>query len=257
MHDRLLGSTFDGGRFRVEKRLQGEGLRQLFLGLDTESSDAVLISYDKLPKHTTIAGFVAANKAQAPGVLELLFAGTPDDEASYWGVIERVPRSARWLPEVIGPHDLAKALALGRSAGTILAEAAARGTLLARARPETMWITGDTVAGLSQRSELMFAASWVTTFTMPVFDRYYCAPEVTRKQTVDDRALVFTLSMMIAEWATGLYPFAKKSFDSGPLEDDQVALDLPAPLATLLHSGMQISALRRPDLATFLSALRA
>ena len=275
MAETLIGSTFDGGRYRVDKHLQGEGLRQLYLGSDAATTDAVLISYDKLPKYTTIEDFIAANKAPVPGVLDLLVAGTPDGEPSYWGVIERVPQNARWLPDVLGrptpqafadsvPKRLpsfepggavARALALGRSAGKILADSAARGAILARARPETMWITGDRVVGLSQRSELMFAASWVTAFSMPVFDRYYYAPEVGRNQRVDDRALVFSLAIMIAEWATGLYPFKTKRFDSGPTEDNQIALDLPAPLATLLHSGMQISAMRRPNLSSFLADL--
>jgi len=275
MHDDLRDKTFGSGRFLVENHLQGEGLRQLFAGRDTATDGGVIISYDKLPKYTTIDGFIAANQAHSPGVLELLFAGTPDGEPSYWGVIERVPQNARWLPDVLGrptpqafadsvPKRLpsfepggavARALALGRSAGKILADSAARGAILARARPETMWITGDRVVGLSQRSELMFAASWVTAFSMPVFDRYYYAPEVGRNQHVDDRALVFSLAIMIAEWATGLYPFKTKRFDSGPTEDNQIALDLPAPLATLLHSGMQISAMRRPNLSSFLADL--
>jgi len=275
MAETLIGSTFDGGRYRVDKHLQGEGLRQLYLGSDAATTDAVLISYDKLPKYTTIEDFIAANKAPVPGVLDLLFAGTPDGEPSYWGVIERVPQNARWMPDVLGRHPphtvtdsvpkrlpsfepggaVARALAFGRSAGRILADSAARGAILARVRPETMWITGDRVVGLSQRSELMFSASWVTAFSMPVFDRYYYAPEVGRNQHVDDRALVFSLSIMIAEWATGLYPFAKKSFDGGPTENQQVALDLPPQLAALLGAGMNVSVAMRPSLAAFLAEL--
>jgi len=235
----------------------------------------VLISYDKQPKHTTIGGFVAANRGTAPGVLDLLFAGPPDQSGPYWAVIERLVAKTRWLPSVLGQHHpdaytdavpkrlpsfdpvtaLPTALGLGRSAGRILADNVARGTILARVRPETMWVIGDHVVGLSQRSELMFAASWVTSFTTPVFDRYYYAPELDRKQPVDDRALVFCLSIMIAEWATGLYPFAKKSYAHGPIEDNQVELDVPARLSTLLGSGMHIDATRRPTLVAFLSEL--
>lgn len=268
-------STFDGQRFQVTKHLHGQGLRQMFLGVDTENNDTVLISYDKLPKHTTIGSFVAANQGRAPGVLDLLFAGQPDKGGSYWAVIERVIGDTRWLPSVLGQHPrdaytdavpkrlpsfdpetaLLTALALGRSAGRILADNAARGTMLTRVRPETMFIFGDIVYGLSQRSELMFAASWVTSFTVPIFDRYYYAPELDRKQPVDDRALVFCLSIMIAEWATGLYPFAKKSYAHGPIEDNQVALDLPSGLSELLGAGMRIDATRRPSLSAFLSEL--
>src|SRR5471032_590752 len=99
MHEEVLTSTFYAGRFNVAKHLQGLGFRQLFLGVDTANNDAVMISYDKLPKHTTIGGFVAATGARTPGVLDLLFAGTTDDDgSSYWAVIERVVAKTRWLP---------------------------------------------------------------------------------------------------------------------------------------------------------------
>jgi hypothetical protein len=290
VHEELLDATCGDGRFRVDKHLQGKGLRQLFLGRDTTTTGgALLISYDKLPKHMTIEGFVQTTGAHAPGVLDLVFAGPPDDKNlwRYWGVIERPPPGTEWLPSLLGQHPeevaanavpqrlpsydaataLPNALGLGRSAGRILAENAGgglfrrRGAILAHVRPETMWAERGSngvlcVRALSQRSELMFAASYVTSFAWPVFDRYYYAPEVDMKgATVDDRALVFCLSIMIAEWATGLYPFAKKDHSMGPIKDDQVALDLPDRLAVLLGSGMRIDVGQRPTLSAFLAEL--
>lgn len=289
MHEELLNATFGDGRFRVDKHLQGKGLRQLFLGRDTATGSTLLISYDKLPKYTTIEDFVRTTGAHAPGVLDLVFAGPPDDKNlwRYWGVIERPPPGAEWLPSLLGQHPeevaadavprrlpsydaataLPNALGLGRSAGRILAKNAGggllrrRGAILARVRPETMWVERGSdgalrVMALSQRSELMFAASYVDAFVWPVFDRYYYAPEVDRKgATVDDRALVFCLSIMIAEWATGLYPFAKKDYSMGPIKDDQVALDLPDRLAVLLGAGMRIDVGQRPALSAFLAEL--
>jgi hypothetical protein len=284
VHEDLLNVTFGDGRFRIVKHLQGKGLRQLFLGRETATNSSLLISYDKLPKHTTIAGFVETTGAHAPGVLDLVFAGPSDNKSLWnlWGVIERAPAGTEWLPSILGQHPeeiaadpvprrlpsynattaLANALGLGRSAGHILAENARRGTFLARVRPETMWVERDKggvlcVRALSQRSELMFAASYVDSFVWPVFDRYYYAPKVDRRGSIvdDDRALVFCLSIMIAEWATGLYPFAKKDYSIGPLEDDQIALDLPRRLAALLGSGMRIDAAQRPTLRAFLAEL--
>lgn len=117
------------------------------------------------------------------------------------GGIEQPPRDTEWLPAVLGQHPeysatdavpsplpsfnaataLPNALRLGRTAGRILAENAGSGVLLTRVRPETMWVARGTdgaleVRALSQRSELMFAASYVTAFVWPVFDRYYYAP---------------------------------------------------------------------------------
>lgn len=282
-----LNATFASGRYRVEALLQGKDLRQLYRGRDTVTGDTVMVSYDKFPKHTTIEKFVDSTGARAPGVLDLLFAGPPDDKAItfMWGVIEQPPRGTQWLPAILGQHPedsatdpvprplpsfdaanaLPNALRLGLTAGRILAENAGEGagrrTLLTRVRPETMWVARGIdgaleVRALSQRSELMFAASWVTSFVWPVFDRYYYAPEVGWKRpTVDDRALVFSLSIMIAEWVTGLYPFAKKHYSMGPTEDNQVPLDLPERLARLLGAGMRIDPEQRPKLKPFLAEL--
>lgn len=288
-----LNATFAGCRYRVEALLQGKGLRQLYRGRDTATGDTVMISYDKQPKHTTIEEFVDTTGARAPGVLELMFAGPPDnkDLQFKWGVIEQPPHGTEWLPAVLGQHPeesaadpvprrlpsfdpatgLPNALRLGRTAGRILAENAARGLLLTNVRPETMWVARATdgaleLRALSQRSEQMFAASWVTGFVWPVFDRYYYPPEVGWKRApagghkyaaVDDRALVFSLSIMIAEWATGLYPFPKKSYSSGPMDDEHVPLDLPDHLARLLGSGMRLDAEQRPRLKPFLAELDA
>ncbi len=280
-----LDATFGGGRYRFEKLLQGKGLRQLYRGRDTSSGATVMVSYDKLPKHTTIEKFAEMTGARAPGVLDLVFAGPPDDKdiTSRWGVVEQAPPDTEWLPAVLGQHDEESAnepvpqllpsfdpktappnaIRLGRTAGRILAENTANGTLLTHVRPETMWIArgGDgalEVRALSQRSELMFAASWVTSWVWPVFDRFYYPPEVAwKKPDVDDRALVFSLSIMIAEWATGLYPFAKKDYSTGPTEDNQVPLALPKRLADLLGSGMWIDPDRRPMLKPFLAELEA
>jgi hypothetical protein len=284
-----LNVTFGDGRYRVEALLQGKGLRQLYRGRDTVTGDTVMISYDKQPKHTTIEAFVDTTGARAPGVLDLMFAGPPDDKDLWfkWGVIEQPPRGTEWLPTVLGqyPEDsaadavprrlpsfdpataLPNALRLGRTAGRILAEnaggGARRGTLLTRVRPETMWVARAAdgaleVRALSQRSELMFAASYVTSFVWPVFDRYYYPPEVGWKRpTVDDRALVFSLSVMIAEWATGFYPFATKDYSIGPMADEQVPLELPERLARLLGAGMRIDPEQRPKLTPFLAELDA
>lgn len=294
-----LNATFGDGRYRVETLLQGKGLRQLYRGRDTVTGDTVMISYDKSPKHMTIEEFVAATGARAPGVLDLLFAGPPDAKelSTKWGVIEQPPRGTEWLPAVLGQHPedaaadpvprrlpsfdpataLPNALRLGRTAGRILAENAAAGllrrsgTLLTHVRPETMWVARGSdgaleVRALSQRSELMFAASYVTGFVWPVFDRYYHPPEVGWKHPpsggrkyppVDDRALVFSLAMMIAEWATGLYPFPKKHYSMGPMDEEHVPLDLDVRLARLLGAGMKLDAEQRPRLKPFLAELGA
>jgi hypothetical protein len=101
-----LNATFGDGRYRLEALLQGKGLRQLYRGRDTVTGDTVMISYDKQPKHTTIEEFVDTTGARAPGVLDLMFAGPPDDKdlGFKWAVIEQPPRGTEWLPAVLGQH---------------------------------------------------------------------------------------------------------------------------------------------------------
>jgi hypothetical protein len=276
----LIGVTLDSGRYRLERHLQGLGLQQLYLGRDTDGGE-VLISYDKLPKYVTIEQFVKSTHSRTPGVLELAFAGPPDDARGvhFWGVVERAPRGD-WLPSLIGQHPeevaadptprllpgfdagsaLPHALALGRSAGRILQNALLDGSVLAQVRPETMWAErGDDgllrVTAVSQRSELMFAASCVDAVTWPVFDRYYYAPEVESKHPINDRALVFCLSIMIAEWATGCFPYRSKNHRNGRLGGEHVPLELPRPLAVVLSAGMRLGPERRPSLRELLAAL--
>ena len=62
---------------------------------------------------------------------------------------------------------------------------------------------------------------------------------------------------MTAEWAAGLYPFARKDYATGPTEENQVGLDLPKRLAGLLGAGMRIAPTQRPSLRPFLAELDA
>ena len=278
MSDFPVGATFGGGRYRVERHLQGNGLQQLLLGRDEMDGGALLVSYDKRPKKMTIEEFVDASSVNAPGVFELAFAGPPDHPAhkAYWAVIERATDGA-WLPSVVGQHPpdaaaeptprplpshdpnraLPNALALGRSAGNLLAACASNGRVLAHVRPECMWVSSNgelRVTGLSERSEVAFALSQTDMVTWPVFDRYYYAPEVERS-AADDRSLVFCLSIMIAEWATGCFPFRSKHHANGPLKGEHIPLALPRRLAELLSSGMRLDPKARPSLGAFVDEL--
>jgi hypothetical protein len=277
----LIGVTLDSGRYRIERHLQGLGLQQLYLGLDTKGGE-VLISCDKLPKRLTIEQFVEATSSTTAGVLELVFAGVPDDprRAHDWGVVERIPRG-EWLPSLLGQHPeeaaadpiprmlpthdgataLPNALSLGRSAGRILLDAFQDGVVLARVRPETILAERSRdgtlrATALSQRSEVMFSASYTDAAMWPAFDRHYYAPEVAAEQSIDDRALVFCLSIMIAEWATGCFPYRSKHHPNGPLAGQHVALEVPRPLAELLSSGMRLEPGLRPSLRELLAALQ-
>lgn len=131
-------------------------------------------------------------------------------------------------------------------------------------RPEYVWVRVDggraTVTGVGGRNALFFASARQRRDlpTAPLFPHRYLAPEVYMRQPYDDRALVLTLAVMIAEWATGTYPYA---MDDGAWGYNNLALGEHLPLsidgafATLLSRGMRSDPRDRPSLSAFLTAL--
>lgn len=286
-HEFPIGDTVAHGVYRVDAHLQGRGLQQLFRGRAGDGGE-VLIVVDKKPS-TDRDAFMRENAYVSPGVFALEVAGNFDEagdaqrrsrQRARWALVERVT-DGRWLPSILGTHGpdavyeseprmlpsheprkaLANAVSLGGSAGRILAAAADAGVLLARVRPEYMWARsgsrGLEVTGLSARGDAFFAMSRVDAVMLPVFDRYYYAPETQGNLPVDDRALVFALAIMIAEWATGMYPFATKYHPHGALAGRHATLELPPPLASLLSRSMHLERRERPTLATFLEQLES
>ena len=280
-----VGETFGSGAYRIEKHLQGEGLQKLFLGREVRSQTQLLVSFDALSSRVDPRAFQKTVSYESPGVFPLAFVGKVDfrkdidlsEASSTWGLVER-GAEGDWLPSILGTFDpdvvfeqesrqlpshdektaIPDALSLGSSAGKILAAAAARDLLLTRVRPEYMWaarVDGRLeVTGLSARADAFFAMTRVDAVTWPVFDRYYYSPE-EHSGDRDDRALVFSLAIMIAEWATGRFPYRYKFHDSGPLSGKHLKLAVPKPLARLLSRGMELDRVKRPDLRTFLVEL--
>lgn len=149
------------------------------------------------------------------------------------------------------------AIELGLSAGRILAVAAKAGIFLTRVRPEYMWaertVSHWAVTGLSARGDELFRRKSSDYVTPPVFDRYYYAPEW--HQDPDDRALVFSLGVMIAEWSMGRYPFEHQFHDRGLEQAEHLPIEAPSPLREYLEEAIQLERQNRPDLEDFLLAL--
>ncbi len=279
-----LTETLGGGAYRIERLLQGQGAQKLLLGRDLATGDALLIALDTMSR-VDLRAFQRSIAYESPGVLQLDHVGMLDltargdisSQVAAWGLVERAPRGS-WLPSLLGTFDpevvfepesrqlpshdprtaLVDALSLGRGAGKILARAAEKGILLTRVRPEYMWaqrVNGVLeITGLSARGDAFFETSRTDAVSWPVFDRYYYAPEEHTEER-DDRALVFSLSIMIAEWATGRFPYQRKYHDVGPLTGEHLPLALPTPLARLLSRGMRLDRDDRPGLAEFLGLL--
>jgi hypothetical protein len=282
-----IGETLGRGAFRIEMHLQGDGWQKLYLGRDTVSNESVLVSFDNLSSRTDVSALRSAVSYESPGVFQLAYVGRFDfradgdveDQASNWALVERTGRGA-WLPSLMPTFEpamiieqesrrvstfdektaLPNAISLGRSAARLLADVAARGVFLTRVRPEYMWAAERdrvlSVTSLSARGDAFFATTRVDQVREPVFDRYYYAPEEDAPDR-DDRALVFSLSIMVAEWATGRFPYKYKFHDMGPLAGKPLKLRLPKTLARLLVAGMSLERKQRPHLDEFVRDLEA
>ncbi|MBA3499020.1 MAG: hypothetical protein H0T65_01520 [Deltaproteobacteria bacterium] len=272
---------------RIEEHLQGEGFQKLFRARDVSSQAQLLVAFDVRSSRVDIRAFQHAVAYESPGVFPFAFVGKLDfregidisESSETWVLAERATEGA-WLPSLLGRFDtdaladpesrrlpsydpktaVPNALALGRSAGRILVTAAERGRRLTRVRPEYMWardLDGCLeVTGLSARADAFFAMTRVDAVREPLFDRHYYAPEEHLKDA-DDRAITFALAIIIAEWATGRFPYKRKFHSSGPLSGKHLKLALPRRLEQLLSRGMALDRAKRPRLVELVQELEA
>jgi len=245
-----LDRYLDGGRFRIDHHLLGTGTMRLYRGVEVASGAPVLVSLDAKMSRQSVEELRAA--VDRAGSFELAFVGPIDNDDRHWAVVERVPLGA-WLPSMVRPGSTPMALGFGISAGRIML-ATSNDPALTGIRPELMW--GHTrdgryeVTGLSTRPLELFARHRGDAFTDPLFEVFYRAPEA--RLDPDDRALSYTLAVMIAEWASGRYPlhqvFGHETTDHDPIRAEPE-------LAALLERGLAPSRDLRPRLADFVDAL--
>lgn len=264
-----IGDPIGDSRFRCYQHLAGTQAQQLYLARRTYGSpDRFLVSMiaaadvpvDKLRRDLAY---------RMAGILEIEYLGYFDRHGAsperdrlreqHCTLVERLPATGDWLPTVtttaFGP---ARAAALGASVGAILYRASEGGLNLVGVRPDFIWAEGDAVTGLTGRNYELFAHCNELTVSAALFRRSYYAPEVYLGKPHDSRALVFTLATMIAEWATGAYPFPT-SWVGGSMhslcEGRHAALDLPPPLRELLERSLRREPDQRVDLGDLTRAL--
>lgn len=264
-----LTDTLGGSAYRVEQHLRGRGSQTLWLGREVATGADLLVACDvHNSERQDVVALRRAVSYQLPGIFELAYVGAFDpndsrtnvDPADEWAMVEKVTAGS-WLPRVLGPADPwrapTKAIELGRSAGRILLRAHAAGIMLARIRPELMWAERRdghfAVTGLSPRAIELFMRKVTEMVTHPVFDRFYHAPEI--RKDPDDRALAYSLAVMVAEWATGRYPFASRHAPNGVETGVHEPIAAPPPLARLLEATIRRDRNERPRLAEFVGEL--
>ena len=265
-----------GTDYSAETHLLGEGTQKLFLARRAQHPDESYLMAVDLYKDQDIDAIRTSLGYRIPRVFELATVARFDEvegdgrrnaeRRSHWAMLEVLP-DGEWLPRVLAgqPRSAKVAVTLGRNAGAILQSAADAGVLLTGVRPQYMWgraqAEGIELTGLSGRGETFFKIVRPrSSFTPPLFDRMYCAPEVLRGQPADDRSLTFTLALLVAEWATGRYPFPDSTVP-GPMTSYHTGahapLALPPKLETLISRCLQTKVGARPRLAELVDALRS
>jgi hypothetical protein len=277
--DFLLGETLDGGRYRLTEHLRGRGSQLLYLAKEAagDGSEATcFVSVIWAPKGLAEAEVRAALEYSCEGVHALAFLGcfdaAGDDEErhihqqQYCALVERVPEG-EWLPRLTtAPLGAAAAAGLGSSVGRLLEAADQRGHCLVGLRPEYVWAqrrAGELVAvSVTGRNRDYFThVGGRCLIPGQLFERLYLAPEVYTERgerRERDESLVFSLAIMIAEWATGAYPFPE-SWAGGNLrsllEGRHAPLSVTPALAKLLALCLKPDPSHRPDLSYFLKRL--
>jgi hypothetical protein len=262
--------TLSNGAFRVEELLQGQGNQQLWLARRLMDGQVALVAIDSKMERQSIAEARAALNYPIEGGLHLSHAGhvdrptqQPENEMyvdNHWLTVELASRGA-WLPRLLDERadpspSTEVALQLGRSAGELLARAAAGGRLLVSIRPEFLWASNAQgrweVTGVTDRPATLFQLKRYTAFTAPLFDRAYTAPEWY--QAPSERSVVYSLALMIHEWASRFpVPLSWHDWALRPVPAEETAM--PASLKALLDEALRKDPSERPGLASFLARL--
>lgn len=268
-----LGTTIIGGRYLVEEHYLGLGADQLWFARSTAEPSVRFLVSSTSNNGLDLATDGPALCRSADGLFIPRFLGNPDlvnddpaqtpQRGHYCVYVEQLPEGQPLYTTCEDPAPYA--VRLGAQVGALLERATASGVLNVGLRPEYVWVTWanglPTVTGIGGRNGAFFGAARRRRDlpTHPLFTHRYYAPEVSRNKPHDDRALVLTLAVMIAEWLIGQYPYIRDG-DSGYdrlCEGDHIPLPGPKPLTDLLASALRPDPVHRPNLSTFTRALSA
>jgi hypothetical protein len=270
-----LGETLGGGVFSVAEELHGGGPQGLYLGRRLGEEPRCLVSVIWAPRGVPVEQLRRQLAYHATGVPELLYLGPfdarGDDEArrafqrQHVALVEEMP-AGEWLPRLLPagrPLGVPAALALGVSLGRLLHRAAHQGALLVGVRPEYVWARREAgrlraVAATGRNWDFFAHTGGASRSARPLFERHYYAPEVYEERGAREESLVFTLAILIAEWASGAFPFPD-SFAGGAMSSQcagrHAPLEVPAALARVLEECLRPAPGQRPSLPVLLERL--
>lgn len=203
------GASVAAGAFRITDKLRGIGSQQLWRAVRVLDGRQGLVAFDTKLARIPADSIRAALAARRAVNVELAYAGEVDDPPDlhcHWLCIE-IPTAGTWLPDLIGAGvSPQQAIELARSAGQLLMQALAAGTVFSRVRPEYMWGVKDgerfTVTAVTDRPHVLFQRRTYDMVTLPPFEREYAAPEVWLSAPTE-RSLVYSLAKILVDWAGG------------------------------------------------------
>jgi hypothetical protein len=272
-----LQDTLGDLRFRPTEHFLGAGIEQLYLGIRAQQPDSrYLFSITARTEASNARMQRLRSRAftHVEGIFDVEFIGPFDrvgvdpvrdaEREGHWGMVEKLPEGEPLSRLGLGSLGPRRAVELGAAVGRILARGVHAGVVLVGLRPEYVWArrsaaAGASVTGVGGRSHEFFAAARPFSLpTAPLFERLYAAPEVMRGDPAGERALVFTLAIMVAEWATDRYPFPDSWARGSALS---LATGKHAPLGVskevddLLSTALRAEAGERPALDAFIAQL--
>ncbi len=262
-----------GGRFVATRAYLGGTVDKLYFGHAPASPGARYLLSVTTDNGLALEELQRDLLRAAPGVFRPMFIGHFDRVGDSPVRDNHRTQTCVFVEELPDGEPLRRAVAEVRPVATSLGAQLARllahahdvsGVVVDGLRPEYIWVAADgprpRVTGVGGRNHAFFASARRRRDVngIPLFTHQYLAPEILGRQPVDGRASVFTVAVMVAEWATGTYPF-RLSEGAWGISALRAGRHLPLlvrpALADLLSTALRPDPADRPDLRTFADLL--
>ncbi|MEM9071973.1 MAG: serine/threonine-protein kinase [Myxococcota bacterium] len=227
------------GRYRLDRVLGEGGFGTVFDGVDLETSQpvAVKVLHAHLMGHREIATrfrreALAVTQIGHPNIVQVLDAG--EDADAHFIVMERLNgRDAAHALAEDGPFSIARAVTILRQICDALAAAHQRGVVHRDLKLDNVFLLADDRVklldfGVSKFLDAVDTASLMTRTGTTIGTPFYMSPEQAQgKKSVDHRADIYALGVILFKLLTGQHPFEDESY---PMLVLKICTEPPPPL---------------------------